>query len=66
MIKLKKKCPTPMKGKHHSEETKEKLRQAALKQFEEKGVPFKGHKHTEESKQKMSLTKKRIKNEKFN
>lgn len=57
--RLKEVCPTPMKGRRHSEETKERLRQAALRQFAEKGVPFKGHKHTEESKEKMRKSHKK-------
>lgn len=59
MRKLKESHPNPHKGHHHTEETKEKIRQAALRQFAEKGVPFKGHHHTEESKAKMSKSHKK-------
>jgi group I intron endonuclease len=44
----------PMKGKHHSKETKEKLRNALLGKMEGKNNPFFGQKHTKETRKKMS------------
>ena len=47
----------PFYGKSHTEETKQKLREASLKQHAETEHPWKGRKHTEETKEKF---KKRI------
>ena len=45
---------TPLLGGHLSEETKEKIRQKALKRFAENGHPSLGRKQSEETKQKIS------------
>jgi ATP/maltotriose-dependent transcriptional regulator MalT len=45
----------PMKGKHHSEETKQKLRDALLGKMTGENNPMFGHSYTEETRQKMSI-----------
>jgi len=47
----------PFYGRQHKEETKQKLREAALKQHSETPHPWTGRKHSEETKEKF---KKRI------
>lgn len=50
----------PFTGKHHSEETKQKIREATLKQFKEKGHPkgMLGKKQSKKSIEKRENTKK--------
>ena len=43
----------PMYGKHHSEETKAKIREAEKGKFDGEKNPFYGKKHTEETREKM-------------
>lgn len=47
----------PFYGKHHSEETRQKLRENAIRQFSTKGHPFLGKKHSEETKEKIRRAK---------
>lgn len=53
----------PMYGKHHTEETKQKIRESEIGKFDGDKNPFYGKKHTEEAKQKIRESRRNISGE---